>query len=152
MWVIKFSHKIIFFPTYQPSFFSACNRKHTTIFIWPRSNSQKFRLWIFGYFWMKHAVLTHPASVTVVSDLLRIKSDILVNSGWKHLYRQNYSTHKWIGAYFVNTAVLFSLNDVSNGDSIDYRPSIHDQIYCQIFHIVQSYWSCMGSIDAKILY
>ena len=26
------------------------------------------------------------------------------------------------------------------------------QFYCQFFHIVQSYWSCMGGIDAKILY
>ncbi len=31
-------------------------------------------------------------------------------------------------------------------------PHIHDQFYCQIFHIVQSYWPCMGGIDAKILY
>ena len=56
-------------------------------------------------------VLTYPASTTDESDLIRIKSDIFVNSAKKvcttHI---NESVLK-----FVNTAVLLSLSIVPNG-------------------------------------
>ena len=32
------------------------------------------------------------------------------------------------------------------------KAPIHNQFYCQLFHIALSYWWCMGDIDAKILY
>ncbi len=53
-------------------------------------------------------VLTYPASVITESNLIRIQSDILVNSG-KKICTDNSTTHaNRLGASSCNTVVLFS--------------------------------------------
>ncbi len=55
--------------------------------------------------------------------------------------------------YNIEEKTVMQNSDVHYLSLIPIKPPIHDQFYCQnLLNIVQSYWSCVGDIDAKILY